>query len=84
MQLNDHMCVWKSEDRKPICHTSEDLLRELKKVIPTDNSTPKIHCTVFEDIKGCIDHANSQKFMPRTEHIALKILCWQIDSYTLY
>ena len=48
------------------------LLGELKKVIPTEDSSPKIHCTVFEDNKGCIDLASSPKMRPRTKHIALK------------
>ena len=48
------------------------LLGELKEVVPTDDSTPKVHCTVFEDNKGCIDLANLPKTSPRTKHIALK------------
>ena len=29
-----------------------DLLRESSKVTPSDDSTPKIHCSIFEDNKG--------------------------------
>ena len=48
------------------------LLGELKKIISTDDSNPKIHCIVFKDNKGCIDLANSPRVRPSTKHIALK------------
>ena len=31
------------------------LLKELSEVIPSEDTTLKIHCTIFEDNKGCID-----------------------------
>ena len=48
------------------------LLSELEKVIPSKKDTPKIHCTVFEDNKGCIDLVNVPRMRPRTKHIGLK------------
>ena len=49
-----------------------ELLRELSVSIPSDTSTPIIHCTVHEDNKGCIDLVETPKMRPRTKHIALK------------
>ena len=47
------------------------LIKELKKVIPSDDSTPKVHCTFFEDNKGCIDLVKAPRMRPMT-HIALE------------
>ena len=49
-----------------------DLLKELSDVIPSEDTTPKIHCTIFEDNKGCIDLVKAPKMRPRTTHIAIK------------
>ena len=49
-----------------------DLLKEPSLVIPSEDATPKIHCTIFEDNKGCIDLVKAPKMRPRTKHIALK------------
>ena len=48
------------------------LLAELKSVFPGTKDMPTIHCTVFEDNKGCIDLVNIPKMRPRTKHIGLK------------
>ena len=49
-----------------------NLLTEINKAIPGSENTPTIHCTVFEDNKGCIDLANTPRMRPRTKHIGLK------------
>ena len=49
-----------------------DLLKELGEAIPSEDATPNIHCTIFEDNKGCIDLVTAPKMRPRTKHIALK------------
>ena len=48
------------------------LLAELNSVFPGAKDMPTIHCTVFEDNKGCIDLVNIPKMRPRTKHIGLK------------
>ena len=48
------------------------LLSELKQVFPTNKDTPTLHCTVFEDNKGCIDLVKVPRMRPRTKHIGLK------------
>ena len=48
------------------------LLRELQSVLSIPINPPKVHCTIFEDNKGCIDLVNAPKMRPRTKHIALK------------
>ena len=48
------------------------LLNELREIIPSEQQKPKVHCTIFEDNKGCIDLVKSPKMRPRTKHIALK------------
>ena len=49
-----------------------ELLREIRNAIPSPENIPKIHCTVFEDNKGCIELAKAPRMRPRTKHIALK------------
>ena len=44
---------------------------ELSKVIPSDDSTPEIHCSIFEDNKDCIDMINLPKMRSRMKHIVL-------------
>ena len=48
------------------------LLGELKKVFPNQQGIPTIHCTVFEDNRGCIDLVKTPRMRPRTKHIGLK------------
>ena len=40
--------------------------------MPLKPSTPKLHCRVFEDNRGCIDLVKMPRLRPRTKHIALK------------
>ena len=47
-------------------------LKEIQLVIPNSKETPTIHCSIFEDNKGCIDLVNTPRMRPRTKHIALK------------
>ena len=48
------------------------LLTELQPALSFSVNTPMVHCTIFEDNKGCIDLVNVPKIRPRTKHIALK------------
>ena len=48
------------------------LLEELKKVLPIDIETPKLHCTIFEDNNTCIGLVKCPKMRSRTKHIGLK------------
>ena len=48
------------------------LLRELQPTLAFTTDTPTVHCTIFEDNKGCIDLVNAPRIRPRTKHIALK------------
>ena len=48
------------------------LLQELKEILPIEDTTPKIHCTVFEDNNSCIEMVKCPKMRPRTKHIGLK------------
>ena len=48
------------------------LLEELHKIFPLHLVTPKFVCKVHEDNQSCISMAKTQKFTPRTKHIALK------------
>jgi hypothetical protein len=43
-----------------------------KQEIPVLNTTPKIHCKVFEDNAGSIEIANIPKMRPRTKHLNIK------------
>jgi hypothetical protein len=47
------------------------LLKEINKVFPVHVKTPTFVCK-HEDNQSCITMATSQKFTPRTKHIALK------------
>lgn len=49
-----------------------ELLKELEEVIAIRGSNPILHCTLFEDNKGCIDLVKAPRMRPRTKHIALK------------
>ena len=48
------------------------LLQELKEILPIEDTTPKIHCTIFEDNNSCIEMVKCPKMRPRTKHIGLK------------
>jgi len=48
------------------------LLKELSCVFPLYLPKPKIVCKVYEDNQSCIAIAESQRFSPRTKHIAIK------------
>ena len=48
------------------------LPKEVNAVFPAHVKTPTFVCKVHEDNKSCITMAMSQKFFPRTKHIALK------------
>jgi hypothetical protein len=39
---------------------------------PVLNTTPKIHCKVFEDNAGVIEISNIPKIRPRTKHLKIK------------
>lgn len=49
-----------------------NLLQELKDILPIEDTTPKIHCTIFEDKDSCIEMVKCPKMRPRTKHIGLK------------
>jgi hypothetical protein len=48
------------------------LLEELGKVFKLYTSAPDFVCNVWEDNQSCIKMTESNKFSPRTKHIALK------------
>ena len=48
------------------------LLQELKEILPIEDTTPKIHCTIFEDNNSCIEMVKCPKMRPRSKHIGLK------------
>ena len=47
-------------------------LQELKEILPIEGTTPKIHCTIFEDNTSCIEMVKCPKMRPRSKHIGLK------------
>ena len=49
-----------------------EFLKEINLVIPNSEDIPTIHCSIFEDNKGCIDLVKTPRMRPRTKHIALK------------
>ena len=48
------------------------LLKELHALFPLLITPPTFRCKVWEDNQSCIAMATTQKFTPRTKHIALK------------
>ena len=48
------------------------LLQEIDKIFSINTNKARFHCKVFEDNNSCISLAKSEKFSPRTKHIALK------------
>ena len=48
-----------------------NFLEELTDVINLKTPTPRISCRVYEDNNACITMATTNKFSPRTNHIAL-------------
>ena len=49
-----------------------NLLPEVNKIFSLNLDEPKFHCKVFEDNNSCIAIATSNRFSPRTKHIAIK------------
>ena len=49
-----------------------ELLKEIRNTIPAEDEIPTVHCTIFEDNKGCMDLVKTPRMRPRTKHIALK------------
>ena len=45
---------------------------ELKISYEVEDSTPQIHCSLFEDNSGVIELARTKKYRPRTKYIAIK------------
>ena len=48
------------------------LMEEIHPIFPVHITQPNFVCKVHEDNQSCIKMANSDKFTPRTKHIALK------------
>jgi hypothetical protein len=48
------------------------IMEEINEVFPLMMNPPFIYCKVWEDNQSCIPMMTSQKFTPRTKHIALK------------
>ncbi len=48
------------------------VMEEINEVFPLMMNPPNFHCKVWENNQSCIAMATSQKFTPRTKHIALK------------
>ncbi|KAL7523733.1 hypothetical protein ACHAWF_000646 [Thalassiosira exigua] len=48
------------------------LMKELVEALPIASGKPNFVCKVHEDNQSCIKMASSDKFTPRTKHIALK------------
>ena len=48
------------------------MMLEINDIFPLHICPPDFYCTVWEDNQSCIAMATSQKFSPRTKHIALK------------
>ena len=48
------------------------VMNKLNEVFPLLIETSKFYCKVWKDNQSCIAMATSQKFTPRTKHIALK------------
>ena len=48
------------------------VMKEINEVFPLMMEPPNFYCKVWEDNQSCIAMATSQKFTPRTKHIALK------------
>jgi hypothetical protein len=50
------------------------LLAEIKEHgIPVIDSTPRVHCKVFEDNSGALEMAREHKYRPRTKHLNVKL-----------
>ena len=48
------------------------LMEEINEVFPLYMNKPDFFCKVWEDNQSCLAMATTQKFSPRTKHIALK------------
>ena len=49
-----------------------NLMVEVGDIFPLHNPKPEFHCKVFEDNSICIIVAESPKFAPITNHVAIK------------
>ena len=49
-----------------------ELPKEINEVFSLNLASPKIHCKFYEDNESCISLAKTQRFSPRTKHIAIK------------
>ena len=49
-----------------------ELLREIRNAILSPENIPKLHCTIFEDNKGCIELVKAPRMRPMTNHVVLK------------
>ena len=38
-----------------------------------NKTTPKVHCTVFEDNQSCIEVATNHRTRPRTKHLSVRL-----------
>ena len=47
-------------------------MKEVSFIFETHLPKPEVFCKVFEDIQSCIAVAESNRFSPRTKHIAIK------------
>ena len=54
------------------CDTSHDIEKEIHLQSPLLIKPPTFHCKIWEDNQSTITMATTQKFTPRTKHIALK------------
>ena len=45
---------------------------EVSDYVPIHLPRPEVYCKVFEDNESCIKMTKSEKYTPRTKHIALK------------
>jgi hypothetical protein len=51
-----------------------ELIKEMKKKhFPIGQTTPKVHCKVFEDNSGALEMAQVHKYRPRTKHLNVKL-----------
>ncbi len=48
------------------------VMEEINELFPLMMNPPNFYCKVWEDNQSCITMVTSQKFTPRTKHIALK------------
>ena len=50
------------------------LLKEFKEMgFDVGDTSPKVHCKVFEDNSGALEIAKNHKYRPRTKHLNVKL-----------